>query len=592
VASYYYYDLSGYLQDTWKPNPRLTLDLGVRLSHYEPYYNSIGDGAYFNPALYDPAKAPRLYRPVCVALPCSGKNLRAMDPGVAGAPTLANTLGSFYVGKIVPNSGDLTNGMGLTANGYPRGGINGQSILPQPRLGFSWDLTGDRRTVLRGGFGVSYDRYQSGIGVGNGATNQPFVFNPTLTNGFLQDITPGGAGALAPQAVTSIDPNAKWPAVYSYSIGVQRDLGKGIVVDVAYVGSQSRNNPRRVNLNVLPYGTTFLRSSQDPTKTSGVVPAVEAGLPTIYSNAGLSFSGANAYAIDFLRPYQGFSDIIYYYNDGRTSYNSLQVALQRRFSKGFTFGISYTLSKATTTVSDDGTFTNNLDAVAYDTGLATFDRTHYLVANYVWNLPRGGKLLGGGRFARALLDNWTFSGISWITSGTPAELALSISGQDAGNRLLGTYTNGNGAGLQPRFRVNGDAQSAPNGIITASFSVPGVGDVGPYSRFYLRNPGFQNHDFSLFKNFPFGGGGKRYLQLRIEAFNVFNHTEYSGVNRTTNLTNGAGQTGAAILNNYTGLVVTNNLRPSGSTAVQGTYFGEYNATRDPRIIQLGVKLYF
>jgi hypothetical protein len=64
------------------------------------------------------------------------------------------------------------------------------------------------------------------------------------------------------------------------------------------------------------------------------------------------------------------------------------------------------------------------------------------------------------------------------------------------------------------------------------------------------------------------------------------------VNRTTNLTNGAGQTGAAIFNNYTGLQVTNNTRPAGSTAVMGTYFGEYTGTRDPRIIQLGVKVYF
>ena len=91
VASYFYYDLSGYIQDTWKPTSRLTLDLGLRLSHFEPYYNSIGDGAYFDPSLYDPAKAPRLYRPVCVALPCSGNNLRAMDPAVTGAADAPRT---------------------------------------------------------------------------------------------------------------------------------------------------------------------------------------------------------------------------------------------------------------------------------------------------------------------------------------------------------------------------------------------------------------------------------------------------------------------------------------------------------------------
>jgi hypothetical protein len=278
--------------------------------------------------------------------------------------------------------------------------------------------------------------------------------------------------------------------------------------------------------------------------------------------------------------------------DGQTSFNSLQASLQRRFSKSLTFGVSYTLSRATTTVSDDGTFTNNLDPEAYDRGPAAFDRTHYLVANYVWNLPPGGHMLGGGMFARGLLDNWTISGISWFASGTPTELALVISGQDAGNRLLGTYTAGNGAGLQPRFYLNGDAQSAPNAINTSAFVAPAIGDKGPYPRSYLRNPGFQNHDLSVFKNFPLGANSQRYLQLRFEAFNFLNMTEFSGVNRTTNLTNAAGQTGAAIFNNYTGLTVTNNTRPAGNASVLGTYFGEYNATRDPRIIQIGIKVYF
>jgi hypothetical protein len=527
-----------------------------------------------------------------VALPCSGNNLRAIDPALSGTPTAANTLGSFYVGKLVANTGDLTNGMGLTANGYLRGGIKGQTVLPQPRLGFSWDMTGEHRTVMRGGFGVAFDRYQSGAGVGSGATNQPFVFNPTLSNGYLQDLTPGGGGALAPQSVQGVDPDAKWPTVYSYSVGVQHEIWKGTVLDFAYVGSQSRHNTRRVNPNVLPYGTTFGAAAQDPTKTNGAVPAVEPNLPSAYSAAGLGFSGANALAIDFLRPYQGYSDIIYYMFDGETSYHSLQASLQRRFSKNLTFGVSYTLSRAITTVSDDGTFTNNVDPEAYDRGLAAFDRTHYLVANYVWNVPPGGRLLGGGAIARALLDNWTLSGVSWAASGNPAELALVISGQDAGNRLLGTYTSGNGAGLQPRFNVSGDPQSAPNAINATAFAAPAIGDRGPYPRFYLRNPGFQNHDLSVFKNFPIGGNSRRYLQLRFEAFNVLNMAQFSGVNRTTNLTNAAGQTGAAVLNNYTGLTVTNNLRPAGSTSVLGTYFGEYTGTRDPRIIQLGVKVYF
>ena len=190
-GKYAYYDLSGYIQDTYKPNSKTTLDLGLRLSHYDPYYNASGPGAYFNPALYNAAKAPRLYRGVCVALPCTNNNLRAIDPATPGSPTVGNTVGSFFIGKLVPNSGDLTNGMGLTSEGYLQGGINGQAILPQPRLGFAWDPSGDHRTVVRGGFGLSFDRYESGAGVGSGATNQPYVFNPTLVNGYLQDLAPG-----------------------------------------------------------------------------------------------------------------------------------------------------------------------------------------------------------------------------------------------------------------------------------------------------------------------------------------------------------------------------------------------------------------
>ena len=113
------------------------------------------------------------------------------------------------------------------------------------------------------------------------------------------------------------------------------------------------------------------------------------------------------------------------------SYNSLQAALQRRFSKGFTFGVSYTLSRAKTDSAGTGDATHPFDLAAYDYALANFDRTHYFVANYVWNVPKGSGLLGGGRLARGLLDNWTISGISWIASGNPVELGLNIAGVNA-----------------------------------------------------------------------------------------------------------------------------------------------------------------
>jgi len=593
--NFFYQDISGYIQDTWKVSSRLTLDLGVRLSYYEPIYDQEGQLSFFNPALYSAAKAPRIYRGVCVSVsPCS---VRAIDPAVSAPPTLQNTLPPAFVGRLVPNSGDLTNGLGLAGAGYPRGGFDSAKVLPQPRLGFAWDVGGNQRTVVRGGFGITYDRIRTDV-IADAITNPPTVLTPTLFYGRLQDLSSAAStGALAISQVVGMDEGGKVPVVYSYSLGIQRDLGKGIVVDLAYVGTQSRHNPRQRNLNVLPYGTTFQRSAQDSTRfADGIVPAIEPGLPQAHRDAGLSFSGQFALPIDFLRPYQGYGDILYRSFDANASYNSLQASIQRRFSKSLTFGLSYTLSKAMSTSDAYNSYTHVTDPQNYDYALASFDRTHYFVANYVWNVPDGGKLLGGGWLARAILDHWTISGISWIASGTPAELTLTIAGQDAGNRLLGTYATGSQtaptSAQQPRFYVTGSPESTPSEINLQAFRVPGIGDIGPYPRNYLRNPGFNNHDLSLFKNFPFGGGNRRYLQLRLEMFNVLNHTQFSGINRTTNVTTSTGATGASVFNSFGNLQITSNTRPPGNTMPLGTFFGEPNAARDPRIIQLGVKVYF
>jgi hypothetical protein len=593
--SYFYQDISYYAQDTWKITPRLTLDLGMRFSYYEPYHNIVGPESFFNPNLFDPAKAQRLYRPVCVgAATCAAGQAayRALDPATTGAPTLSNTQPGFLVGRLAPNSGDVTNGLGQVANGYPPGGLDKNWMLLQPRLGFAWDIFGNGKTVVRGGFGAANDRYRSDV-TGNAAANPPAVVTPTLNFGYLQDIQPGSSGALSPSSVTGTARVDDWPVVYSYSLGVQRELFKDTVLDVAYVGNQSRHLPRRLNLNSLPYGSTFRATAQDPTRfANGVIPATEPGLPAAHAAAGLAFSGQFARSVDFLRPYQGYSDITYNSFDANSTYNSLQVSLQRRFASNFTLGIAYTLSKVMTTISDEGTFTHPTDPRGYDYALANFDRTHYFVANYVWNLPRGSKLLGDNWLTRMVFDNWTLSGISSIASGNPAELGLTIAGQDAGNRLLGAYSNGNLSGQSPRLLVNGSAQNAPNEINLAAFTVPGINNLGPYPRNYLRNPGFNTHDLSILKNIPVAREGRSYLQLRAELFNFLNHTQFSGVNRTTNITNAAGQTGAAIFGNYTGLTVTNNLRPAGNTSVLGTYFGEYSAARDPRIIQFAVKFVF
>lgn len=588
-----YNNVEGYVQDTWKITPRLTLDYGLRLSYYQPMYDKEGQFANFDPSLFDASKAVRLYLPVCIngASTCaSGTNRRAVDPLVRAqtgfVATAANTLPTQFIGTMVSNSGSLTNGMALARQGAPRGGIRGNGLLLGPRLGFAYDLTGKQKTVVRGGFGVAYDRINSDVTIQT-ITNPPNTFTPSLFFGRLTDISglSGAGGALPPLAIFGADKNGNIPTVYSYSLGVQHNLGWGAVVDVSYVGNLARHLVRIMNLNAIPYGATFSRPAQDPTLyAGGVVPTVQPSLPAAYSQAGVNFTGVNALPNDFLRPYQGYGDIQFQSFDANSSYNGLQVNVTRRFTNNFTFGAAYTFSKTLTTANAVNEYTHPYNSRGYDYALANFDRTHVLVINYVYNLPKASRHLGNNLLTRGVLDNWQVSGVTQAVSGTPFELSLSGLGSQ-GKTLFGTpTTNGTGtlAGLQPRFVIVGDPRQKTNGlqINPNAFAVPGIGDTRAQSRFYLRNPGWINHDVSVFKNFPFSGEPSRYLQLRFEFFNLFNHTQFTGI-----------QTGSVTITPGSPTPVFN-VRPAGNTSVLGTFFGEYNATRDPRIVQLAVKMYF
>ena len=458
-ASYVYKEVSFYLQDTWK----------IRSSPDSRPGRAGSPG--ISPSRTSPDPKLTSIQPTSIPLKRRGSIVRCASelpparpaPPLTGPTTghdcrsaddLANTLSSFYVGKLVPNSGNLDDGMELTTNGYPPGGVKPPLILPQPRIGIAWDVTGNQKTVVRGGFGITFDRPESFTSFA--ANNPPYVLQPTLSNGYLSRYQPGGSGALSPLTVSGVTENMTFPSVYSYSMGVQRNLGQGTVVDVSYVGSQSRHNPRRTNLNAPRYGITFTAAGQDPTKyANGIIPAVEPSLPAAYSAAGVTFSGSQCAGDRFPAALSGLQRRHLLCFDGNSTYNSLQVSLHRRFAKSFTTDVAYTFSRVTTTVSDDSTYTNILSPRRYDYGLATFDRTHAFVWNFVWDLPGASRFLGGNRFAKAVVDNWECPVSPPPVPATLRNSALSISGQDAGNRLEGTPTTGNLSGQQPRFFVNG-----------------------------------------------------------------------------------------------------------------------------------------
>jgi hypothetical protein len=595
-GQYRYWNLEGYIQDNWKVNRKLTLDYGLRLAWYQPQFDKLLQTAAFNPALYDRSKAVRLFTPAClnnIFTPCSR---RSVDPALllpGFTPTLANTQPAAFIGAIVPNSGDIANGMGQASKGYFRGGFKSRRPQLGPRFGFAYDVNGKGNTVVRGGFGISYDRI-NGNEAFDQIQNPPGILSPVLRFGRLQDITPGQAGVLAPSAVFGYDPEGKIPTVYSFSLSAQHKLGFGTVIDVAYVGTMSHHLWLRRNINATPFGFLFTKAAQDATLfPGGIIPDSDPTIAQSYKDAGLKFDGSKALPANLIRPFPGYDTISQREFVGSSNYHSLQVSVNRRFSRGFTFGLAYTFSKAMGTGDADDNFTSPYDAKKYDYRVLAFDRTHIFVASYVYDLPKGSRHLGDNWFTRSILDNWQISGITSIISGNPLELGVGVAGVNVNQRITGSYTE------PPRFNLKGNPATGPNGLLIdpSAFVIPALGSNGVGNRNYLRNPGINNTDLSLFKSFPVGNPEKgRYLQLRLEAFNVFNHTQFSGINTGTNLAvpgpNGTFTTGNGIFANYSQAVITNNLRPAGSTAPLGTFFGEYNAARDPRIIQLGAKFYW
>jgi len=611
------HDVSWYLEDSWKIAKNFTLDLGMRFTWMQPNYDKGYDQGYFNPSYFvnNAANVPQLYYPVCIgdgtvgftgtctstsaiyrAYPSSIPLATAAGQAelTATPPTLANTMPAYDVGREVPGTGSLTNGLVTLPGtaGYPLAGIMTPSIIYQPRVGFAWDVAGHHDTIVRGGFGMAPDRPET---YSCGATDSPIVTSPTLNFGYLQNVTSGG-GALGTPALCGFRENAEFPMVYSWSVGVQKDFGHGLVVDVAYVGDVSRHLPREYDENTIPYGTLFTQKAQDITQyAGGVVPATEPGIFPEYTAAGAAFMGDKVLSTDFNVPYLGYDNIQYYAFDANGSFQSLQVDVTRRFLKNFSFTAAYTLSKCLTTISGDGTYTNILSDQRFDYGLCAFDRKQAFVGSFVWNMPGLARFMGNGLFTRTVFNNWTLTGAPWISTGMPTEPGLSISGVDAGARLEGTPTTCSGcSGQSPRFFLNQTDQfgTGNNSVVESAFVVPGILQIGPYPRYDLRNPIINTFDLSLFKNFVFNESGSRYLQIRMEAFNVLNHPQYTGFNLSTSVANFAGTTGANIFANYSGLTATTNLRGTNTTSALGNFFGEVNGAQNQRIIELAAKFYF
>jgi hypothetical protein len=535
-----------FAQDTWRATPKLTLDYGMRLAWYTHYRHESGGAAAFSLERYDAKQAPRLYYPALV------NNVRVGRDPVTGA-----TVPAVLIGAQVPGTGDVTNGLVLASDStYPQGFKEQAPLLPEPRVGFAYDVRGDGKTAVRGSIGMFHNTRMSGNVNWQATRNPPLQFNPQIVYGSMDTVLQS-TGFNFPSDVQGFERATHTPTLYSYSLGVQRNVGWGTVIDVAYVGSQARRLLQTRNLNLVPYGARFLPANQDPTR------------------AGV------ALADNFYRPYPGYANVWFFENSGRSDYNALQAQANRRFAGGLQFGVAYTMSRSRdfTSNNETGTGTNMQVATYQDPnvwnyGLSSFDQTHVAVINYTWDLPKASARWNNA-FTRALLDNWQISGLSTFASGTPVYVTFTtvdgadITGGGDTTRFTGPPSPAAGSGVPLLVgdpKLGRGARTLSKWFNTAAFARPGRGDAGNSPKDVIRGPGVSSSDVTLFKNIPLGASGLRKLQLRWEIYNVFNHTQFATVDAATRFDAAGNQV--------------------------NTRFGQVITTRAPRVMQVALRFVF
>jgi hypothetical protein len=495
-----------YIQDTWRVTKRLTINAGLRMSWAQQAYPHYPDQvAQFSFARYDPSQAPPLYQPVLA------NGVRQAQNPLTGA-----LLPAVYIGFFVPGIGDPGTGgvLGSDPN-FPRGFVNQWGVLPGPRLGFAWDPTGKGRTAIRGGAAILYTLRVSKWG--NFVNRPPSTYTPILNYGDMTTFLQTG-GQLAPGSTFGYGTDDKAPDNYSLSFGVQQDLGRSFLLDVSYAGTLGQHIPQTRSYNTLPPGARFLPQNADPSNGNKPLPD------------------------QFFRPFPGYSSITISNNAYNSNYHSMLLTINRKFASGLRMGVTYTLSKYLD-YSGIPAY-NNLRAWSY--GYNGGDQRNNVVFNFSYDVPNLSKHWRDNAFVRALGDGWSISGVSQFVSGTPASISFStVSGADV-----------TGGGDGQRVNVVGDPNANGSDFYAwfnpAAFALPPGSSSGNASKTSVRNPGVNNNDLVAAKRFSLRSE-QRYIQFRWEAYNVFNHTQYSSINTSAKFQDAPGanygqQTNAAFAN--------------------------------------------
>ncbi len=546
-----------FAQDEFRLHRNLTIYYGVRYSYFPSPYDKNGRLTNFVPSLYDPAKAAQ----------------------VTGAGVRITGIGNFCNG-IIANTQNYTTGPAIY-NCAPAKSPWGEYVIDNghgdfaPRFGVAWDPFGKGKTVIRSGYGIYHEQVLVGTFLQHIGTNPPYQETVTGTATRLDDPAAAISFSASPQTLRSIQSDWKTPYMQHWSLDVQHEVVKNIFVNVGYYGSKGTHLIGITEMNDLPPGYALNAKCAPGTSYYGQSPA-----PTLVTcqPAGYAFRNATTVTgnpnvvgkttytdqliLDQLRPYRGYRGVYMVQPRYMSNYHSLQVSAQVRMANVSQVNLAYTFSKnLTNSPNDRSGFPQDSYDLRSEYQRAALDRTHVLTLDYVYELPflreqRGfvGKTLGG----------WQASGIITFNTGLPFSPATS-SLDYAGLGLINT-----GPTARPNLRCDPNL-NAPQTVAqyynTACFQtnppLTGEGSTGLQNtpgnsgRGVIQGPPTTRVDFTMAKNIRFKE--TRQVQFRAEMFNIFNHTNY---------------------------------RTFTSTNVTSTAFGQIGTTRDPRTMQMALKILF
>jgi|CZLA01.1.fsa_nt_gi hypothetical protein len=523
---------AAYIQDNWRVNRKLTLNLGLRWDGVPHTYEANHRTSNFYPNLFQAPDAATFFTDASdTTISPTGSAVPYLGP--SPNPILAGS--QFYL-----------NGIGVGGlHGIPNGLVQNHWAAFGPRIGFAYDLSGAGKTVIRGGFGLMYERIQ-GNDMYNAGTNVPFSASVTLNNVLLANPNISAASGTHVPALPIVVPSItgvssgsyRLPTSAQYSFSLEQALGARAVLSVAYVGNQNRHQSDYREINLAPQ--SVLPCQVDP--------------KTYCENAPPAYNG--------LVPYLGYHSLKLAFDEANSHYNSLQTSVRGRLARDLELQAGYTLSKAMDPTTGGGNGFD-LDPVSNpylgwkaDMGPSIFDRRNVLFLSFVYDIPLFRD--NSNRLAKAALGGWQMSGIVTLMSGAP--LNITVNGNSAASIVPNVTVRPNVTG-SISYPHKPTEWFDPS-VFTAPACATGPDCFGNLGHDALRGPGRDNWNMSLFKNFNFTERTR--LEFRVDAFNLWNHTQFVG-----------------------------NVQQGGiGTQVGGSNFGSFTSASDPRTLQLGLKMVF